>query len=325
MKSTLSHIPTRPILLLALALLPIASLGCRGKKAEDTREIQPGFNHEFNDRPDGYAAVKRAYNFEFDKKPVIMETSQMYESCRNGEVDVICGFSTDGLISAYDLKILEDDQRAWPPYDACPLVRSDTLRRFPQIRPILEQLGGMLDEEKMQELNLQVTQFGGRKKHAQVARQFLESIDMIGPEAPEPVGGSGTVSVGSKEFGESRILGHMLATLLEERTNLTVEREIPLQGSMVAFEALRSGNGIDMYVEYTGTGAVTYLRNEEMTRAGSEEVYQYVKEEFPKAFGLVWLKPLGFVNRYTLTMRRSHAEKFGIETISDLKKLVEGN
>jgi osmoprotectant transport system permease protein len=313
-----------PLICLAVMVVGLSIAGCESRKPRNTKEIRPGFNHEFMTRADGYDAVKRTYGFEFDTKPIVMDTSQMYEACHNGEVDVICGFSTDGLIDAYDLKILVDDQRAWPPYDACPLVRQDALAEHPEIREVLDDLGGKIDVATMQGLNLRVTKYGGSESYKKVARDFLVSSGLIEENAQPGSGQAGTISVGSKEFDEQKILGHMLAILLETRTDLQVERNIPLGGSTVAFDALLNGD-IDMYVEYTGTGAVSILKNDQMAKAGSEEVYEYVTEQFPQRYNLVWMKPLGFANRYTLTMRKDHMEKFDIETISDLKELVEGN
>jgi len=67
-----------------------------------------------------------------------------------------------------------------------------------------------------------------------------------------------TITVGSKNFMESRLLAELFAQLIESRTHLTVTRRLGLAGTQVCFEALRTG-GIDLYPEYTGTGLVTIL------------------------------------------------------------------
>jgi len=134
------------------------------------------------------------------------------------------------------------------------------------------------------------------------------------------LGGCGKQSqkivVGSKNFTEQKILGHMFAELIEAHTDLTVERRVGLQGTLVCFNALKEGD-IHLYPEYTGTGLTAILK--EPVISEPDEAYAHVKSEFERRWGLAWLKPLGFNNTYTLTMRRDRAEKLGIRRISDLR------
>lgn len=67
------------------------------------------------------------------------------------------------------------------------------------------------------------------------------------------------IRIGSKDATESVIIGNMLADLIEAKTDIKVERRLALGGTMIAFEALRSGE-IDLYPEYTGTGYSTILK-----------------------------------------------------------------
>lgn len=138
-----------------------------------------------------------------------------------------------------------------------------------------------------------------------------------------------TVTIGSKDFTESVILGEIVAHLLEGN-DYTVERELNLGGTVVAHEALVNGD-IDTYVEYTGTGLLAILGMElpEMGgdatpsatpegSAGVDPVYEIVAREYPEQFGVEWLEPWGFNNTYALAMRSDHIEELGISTISDL-------
>jgi glycine betaine/choline ABC-type transport system substrate-binding protein len=132
-----------------------------------------------------------------------------------------------------------------------------------------------------------------------------------------------SITVGAKHFTEQEILGEMMAILIEKNTDLEVNRKLNLGGTMICFNGLRSGD-LNLYVEYTGTGLVNILQRPAISDA--DEAYQAVKKAFEERYDLVWLEPLGFNNAYTLTMRRGHAEKLGIESISDLAKyLNEGN
>lgn len=127
-----------------------------------------------------------------------------------------------------------------------------------------------------------------------------------------------TVVIGSKLFPESRILAELMAQLLEARTDLQVERKLGLGGTMVCFQAMRSGD-LDIYPEYTGTGLVTVL-GIDLPQADPLRTYLAVSREFREKFRLVWLEPWGFNNTYALALRRDTAEELGLETISDLKE-----
>lgn len=124
-----------------------------------------------------------------------------------------------------------------------------------------------------------------------------------------------TVVVGSKNFEESRLLAEIFARLLEERTDLTVERRLNLAGTRVCFEALRTG-AIDLYPEYTGTALVALL-DEEPT-GGAALTLNRVRSEFLERWDLWWLAPLGFENAYEIAVPRKLAESRGLRTLSDL-------
>jgi glycine betaine/choline ABC-type transport system substrate-binding protein len=143
------------------------------------------------------------------------------------------------------------------------------------------------------------------------------------PSAKEPEQKS--ITIGSKHFTEQEILGEIMAVLIEEKTDITVVRKLNLGGTMVCFNALRTGD-IDLYAEYTGTGLVNILNKKSIPEP--DEVYRTVKETFSRQFHLIWLKPFGFNNTYTLTMRKDDADSMNIKAISDIipykNKLVPG-
>jgi osmoprotectant transport system substrate-binding protein len=135
-----------------------------------------GCEFEFKDRPDGYPGLKSAYQMEF-KDVKGMDHGIMYRSLDEGEVDVVDAYATDGQIKVFDLKILEDDLEFFPPYDCLPMVRQDTLDRYPEIEEALNKLAGKIDEQIMQDLNARVDDQG--LKEDIVARDFLVSIGLI--------------------------------------------------------------------------------------------------------------------------------------------------
>ena len=139
--------------------------------------LQPGFDAEFLERRDGYPGLSTQYGFAFKKGPKQMDPGLMYKALAEKAVDVIDGFATDGRIPAYDLVMLEDDQGFFPPYYAAPLVREQTLLKYPELRAVLARLGGLIDNETMQRMNFSVDK--EERRPADVAREFLKSHRLI--------------------------------------------------------------------------------------------------------------------------------------------------
>jgi len=293
----------------------LASAGCGGGD-----QLQPAFDAEFMSRPDGYEGLKEHYGFSFNLEPKQMDPGLMYRSCADGAVDVIDAFATDGRIPAYELKVLEDDKGFFPPYYAAPLVRAEVIEEHPGLEEILNGLAGKISNKAMQELNFEVDEKG--RKAREVAREFLVAEELVAPDAKPGSGSEGTVTVASKHFTEQEILGEMMAILIECGSDIGVERNLNLGGTMICFNALEAGD-VDLYAEYTGTGLVNIL--ERKVIADPDKALEAVQEAFRKKWDLVWCEPFGFNNTYTLTMREAQADELGIETISDLAAYVKKN
>jgi len=150
--------------------------------APHTPEWTAGFGYEFAEREDGYRGLVAAYGLEFDGGPREMDLGLVYQALADGEVDFVAGNSTDGLIEALDLAILEDDRGYFPPYEAVPIVRQETLERHPQIREALARLDGLISEEEMRRMNQQVD--GEHEDVGTVVREFLASKGLGAAPAP---------------------------------------------------------------------------------------------------------------------------------------------
>ena len=137
------------------------------------REWRPGFGYEFIERPDGYPGLARAYHLTFGQPPRIMDLGLLYRALLEKQVDLVAGSSTDGLIAARDLAVLEDDKYYFPPYQAVPMVRRETLRRHPAVREAINQLGGKISDEEMRRLNYAVD--GEHRDLPEVVRGFLRT------------------------------------------------------------------------------------------------------------------------------------------------------
>ena len=132
-----------------------------------------GFGYEFMERPDGYPGLVKTYGLHFDGPPKILDLGLLYRALLDKEVDLVAGNSTDGLIGARDLVILEDDKHYFPPYQAVPIARADTLMRYPEVRTAIEDLAGKISDAEMRKMNYEVA--GENRDIEDVAREFLRS------------------------------------------------------------------------------------------------------------------------------------------------------
>ncbi|WP_018923640.1 glycine betaine ABC transporter substrate-binding protein [Salsuginibacillus kocurii] len=122
---------------------------------DHSEELILGHNADFAEREDGLAPMNEMYEYEWGGTEQ-MDEGLMYDAVRNEEVDVIAAFTTDGRIPAFDLEILEDDMGYFPPYFAAPIIRNEVLEAHPEIEEQLNELGSLLTEEVMAELNAEV-------------------------------------------------------------------------------------------------------------------------------------------------------------------------
>lgn len=153
------------------------------KQHED--EIRVGLSHEFLKRPDGYPGLAEAYGLEFDNLNG-MNHGLAYQALADHEIDMVDAYSTDGKLLKYDVKILEDDRKFFPPYDAAPLIRRDTLARHPELRRVLSRLAFTLDDDSMRELNYIVEVEKG--EFDAVARKFLVENGLLEEAELDPLG-----------------------------------------------------------------------------------------------------------------------------------------
>ena len=145
--------------------------------AKKTPEWKAGFGYEFLERQDGFPGLAKTYGLRFAEPPRVMDLGLMYRALKEKQVDLVAGNSTEGLIDRLDLAVLKDDKQYFPPYDAVPIVRKQTLEKYPELRKTLQQLGGTITEKDMRNLNYQVD--GEGKDVKNVVQQFLKSKRLI--------------------------------------------------------------------------------------------------------------------------------------------------
>jgi len=132
---------------------------------------RPAFGPEFVSRPDGYEGLLKTYGLTFKPEPRTMDLGLTYRALAAGQVDLIAGNSTDGLIESLGLVALADDRGYFPPYDAAVVRRNDIDAKCPKASQALTKLERRIDEPTMRQLNFEVD--GKKRDVKEVVREFL--------------------------------------------------------------------------------------------------------------------------------------------------------
>ena len=163
--------------------------------AREANHLTGGLTADFIGRPDGLAGLRRAYGLQpREVKP--LAPALKYQALAAGAVDFIDGYSTDGLLAKYDLVVLEDDRRFFPPYQAAALVGRRLARERPDAIAALTLLSGRLDARAMRAANRRVEVDGEDVRV--VARALLAELGLVGPVIGRgrSVGGGTATEVG---------------------------------------------------------------------------------------------------------------------------------
>ncbi|MEM9926466.1 MAG: glycine betaine ABC transporter substrate-binding protein [Cyanobacteria bacterium P01_D01_bin.50] len=138
--------------------------------AKFTPQWTIAFNYEFGEREDGFPGLSQTYNLQFKRSPKTMDSGLLYRALTQKIVDMVSGNSTHGQIVTLGLAALEDDKKYFPPYEAVPVIRKETLKKYPQLKKPLSQLADILNVDEMQQLNYQVE--GELRDIKEVVREF---------------------------------------------------------------------------------------------------------------------------------------------------------
>ena len=182
------------------------SLGLRtlSDLARESPSLRAGLTADFIGRPDGLPGLARAYGLRFREIRALLPAVK-YEALAQGAVDVIDGYSTDGLIAKYDLAVLEDDRRFFPPYEAAALAGPSLGETVPAAIAALGELSGRLDVRAMRRYNRRLEVDG--EPVAAVAAGALRDLGLVGA-ASVPAA------------AQSRAQGALLPYLWAERATL---------------------------------------------------------------------------------------------------------
>jgi osmoprotectant transport system substrate-binding protein len=142
-----------------------------------TPQWRAGFGYEFMERADGYKGLAATYDLRFKEPPRIMDLGLLARALKEKQVDLAVGNATDGLIPALDLFVLADDKHYFPPYEAVPVIREETLRAHPEVGTALAELAGKISDQEMQQLNYAVD--GQHRDLKSVAHEFLQKKGLV--------------------------------------------------------------------------------------------------------------------------------------------------
>ena len=145
--------------------------------------LTAGLTPDFVGRPDGLPGLQKEYELKFGSVRSLLQ-SVKYAALVHGHVDVIDGYSTDGLIARHALVVLADDRNFFPPYEAAALVSGRFYRELPRAVAVLSELSGRIDQPLMQRLNERVEARG--EAVAQVATDALRELGLLHAPAAAP-------------------------------------------------------------------------------------------------------------------------------------------
>lgn len=135
-----------------------------------------------------------------------------------------------------------------------------------------------------------------------------------------------TVVIASKPHSEQYILAEMLSLLIENHTDIKVEKKLGIGGGTSNIHPAMLRGDFDIYPEYTGTGLLFVLKEDLIT--DSDELYKRVQDRYLEEYNIKWLDLYGFNNTYALAVKESTAQTYNLKTYDDLalasKDLVFG-
>lgn len=141
-----------------------------------SNDLKAGFTLEFTDREDGYVGLQKLYGLTFQNLKT-MEPKLRYEAIQSNDLSIIDAYSTDSELESYDMVVLKDDKNLFPPYQCAPLLRKQTIEKYPVIEKVLNKLQNKITDDEMREMNYKVNVEG--KSPEKVAKEYLRSEGLL--------------------------------------------------------------------------------------------------------------------------------------------------
>jgi osmoprotectant transport system substrate-binding protein len=140
--------------------------------AADPKGFSLGCGYEFITHPDGFAALNSKYGLKWTAAEKTMDLGLLYRALLGKQVSMVAGNTTDGVLNKLDVRVLKDDKHAFPPYQACIVVRAAALAANPALRQALAELSGKITDQRMRAMNYAVD--SEHRQVRDVAREFLQ-------------------------------------------------------------------------------------------------------------------------------------------------------
>jgi osmoprotectant transport system substrate-binding protein len=231
---------------------------------------------------------------------------------KSDEIQVALIFTSDADIAVEDWVLLEDDKSLQPSENLIPAIREEVAT--PEVLAALESISSVLTTEELTELNRQQSQ--DKQDSDAIATAWLEENELV-PYEGDPV--TGTIRVGSTNFGEQEIVAELYAQVLES-AGATIERNFQLGNREVVAPALADGE-LDLVAEYVGTYTLFLDGDAEVPTDVDEAVAQLATLTEP--LGIVLGTPAEAEDKNGFVVTRETADKYGLEKVSDLASVPD--
>jgi osmoprotectant transport system substrate-binding protein len=146
-------------------------LSAQKLSSADSRRWRLGIGYEFLTRPDGLHRLNEVYGLQWEGTPRSMDLGLLYQALRQNKVDMAAANSTDAGLTDSRFAVLEDDKRAFPPYNACFVVRKGLVDQQRPVAMALTMLSNHINAETMRRLNRRVEV--DHQPIVRVAKEFL--------------------------------------------------------------------------------------------------------------------------------------------------------
>lgn len=223
------------------------SLATLSDLARAAPQLSAGLTADFIERKDGLPGLHGAYGMSF-KSVRPLGQAVKYQALAASAVDVIDGYSTDGFIARYDLVVLKDDKRFFPPYEAAAIVSARLQREQPGAIAALTELSGRLDVSTMRRLNARLEVNG--EPVESIAKSELESLGLVGAKSSSPQ--ASAVAAGKESFA-AYMWSHRNSLGADIARHLMLVAVALLGGIIVAIP-------LGLWLDYAGRAAEPVIR-----------------------------------------------------------------
>lgn len=140
------------------------------------KDLVFGSEGSFYEREDGFNGLCAKYGFTFKDK-VDMNVGLKYQAIEDGQIDVVVVFTTDAKLNSPSIVVLEDDKGYFPHYFAGTVIRSDVLKKHPELKDTLLLMDGLISDKEMIQMNYEIEV--NKRDEREVVTEFLKSKNII--------------------------------------------------------------------------------------------------------------------------------------------------